>query len=71
METVWDYPRQNKLCATVLDGDDDIVEARKTAWNGLVDDPDRIRSIGTRGRATVRVWGGKPLGSRLRRRLPP
>jgi hypothetical protein len=55
MENVWDYLRQNKLCSTVWDGYDDIIEACKTAWNWLVDDPDRIRSIGTRSCATVNV----------------
>jgi transposase len=33
MENVWDYLRQNKLCATVWDSYDDIVEACKRAWN--------------------------------------
>jgi transposase len=32
MENVWDYPRQNKLCARVWDTYDDILEACKTAW---------------------------------------
>jgi hypothetical protein len=29
-ENVWDYLRQNKLCATVWDTHDDIVEPAKT-----------------------------------------
>jgi len=48
MENVWDYLRQNKLCALVWESYDDIVEACKIAWNWLIADPDRIRSIGAR-----------------------
>ena len=48
METVWDYLRQNKLCALVWDSYDDIVDACKTAWNWLIADPARITSIGER-----------------------
>jgi hypothetical protein len=55
MENVWDYLRQNKLCSTVWDSYDEIVEACKTAWNWLIDDPERIRSIGTRDWACVSV----------------
>ena len=55
MENVWDYLRQNKLCSTVWDTYDQIVEACKTAWNWLIDDPERIRSIGTRDWACVSV----------------
>ena len=55
MEKVWDYLRQNKLCAQVWDTYDDILEACKTAWNFLIDDPGRIRSIGSREWACVNV----------------
>ena len=55
MENVWDYLRQNKLCALVWDTYDEILEACKTAWNFLIDDPGRIRSIGTREWACVNV----------------
>jgi len=55
MENIWDYLRQNKLCSTVWDSYDEIIEACKTAWNWLIAAPDRIRSIGTRSRATVSV----------------
>jgi len=55
MENVWAYLRANKLCALVWDSYDHIVQACKTAWNWLVDDPARIRSIGTRDWATVNV----------------
>jgi len=50
---VWDYLRQNKLCARVWDTYDDIVEACRQAWNFLIDDPERIRSIGSREWACV------------------
>ena len=56
MEIVWDYLRQNKLCATVWDSYDDIIEACNVAWNWLIADPTRICSIGTRDWATVNVW---------------
>jgi transposase len=55
MENVWDYLRQNKLCAQVWDTYDDILEACKIAWNWLIDDPDRIHSIGSRDWACVNV----------------
>jgi transposase len=48
MENVWDYLRQNKLCAQVWDSYDQIVAACRDAWNWLIDNPSRIRSIGTR-----------------------
>lgn len=48
MENVWDYLRQNKLCALVWDSYDEIVGACKTAWNWLINDPERIKSIGAR-----------------------
>lgn len=53
MENVWDYLRQNKLCALVWDSYDDIVDACKTAWNWLIADPARITAIGTRKWACV------------------
>jgi hypothetical protein len=53
MENVWDYLRQNKLCALVWNTYDEILEACKTAWNFLIDDPARIRSIGSREWACV------------------
>jgi len=53
MENVWDYLRQNKLCALVWDSYEDIVEACANAWRFLISDPDRIRSIGHRKWAWV------------------
>ncbi len=55
MEKVRDYLRQTKLCPTVRATYDDIVHACQTAWNLPIEDPDRIRSIGKRDRATVCV----------------
>ena len=53
MENVWDYLRQNKLCAQVWNTYDEIVEASQKAWRFLVSDPERIRSIGHRKWACV------------------
>jgi transposase len=55
MENVWEYLRPNKLCARVWNTYDDIVEACKNAWHFLINDPDRIRSIGSRDQACVSV----------------
>jgi hypothetical protein len=55
MENVWAYLRANKLSARVWDSYDAIIDACKEAWNWLMADPDRIRSIGTRAWATVNI----------------
>lgn len=55
MENVWEYLRGNKLCSLVWDSYDAIVAACKAAWDFLTDDPQRIRSIGTRESACVNV----------------
>jgi hypothetical protein len=55
MENVWEFLRANKLSARVWDSYEAIMEACAEAWNWFVDDPDRIRSIGTRDWATVNV----------------
>ena len=55
MENVWDYLRQNKLCALVWPTYNDILDACQSAWRFLINDPDRIRSIGTRQWACVTV----------------
>jgi hypothetical protein len=55
MEKVWDYLRQNKLCAQVWNSYDDIVDACISAWRFLISDPERIRSIGSRKWAWVSV----------------
>jgi len=53
MENVWAYLRANKLCARVWDTYEAIVQACRDAWTFLVDDPGRIRSIGSREWAAV------------------
>ena len=53
MENVWDYLRGNKLSMTVWDGYEAIVTACKKAWNFLIADTDRIRSIGHTSWASV------------------
>ena len=55
MENVWEYLRGNKLCALVWDSYEAILAACKSAWNFLIQDPDRIRSIGSR------EWAGVSL----------
>lgn len=53
VENVWEYLRSNKLCGLVWNTYDEIVEACRVAWQFLINDPDRIRSIGTREWASV------------------
>jgi len=55
MENVWAYLRNNKLSAGVWDTYDEIVRACVVAWNWLMDDPERIQSIGAREWASVNV----------------
>ena len=54
MENVWDHLRGNKLSRLVWDSYDAIVRASNDAWNFLVNDPERIVSIGTRHWASVK-----------------
>lgn len=54
MENVWAYLRTNKLCALVWDSYDAIVNACRSAWHFLINDPKRIQSIGLRNWACVR-----------------
>lgn len=53
MENVWEYLRANKLCNRVWDSYQAIVDACRTAWHFLINDPNRIHSIGTRDWACV------------------
>lgn len=53
MENVWRYLRENKLCARIWDSYEAILDACTAAWHFLVNDPERIRSIGTREWACV------------------
>ncbi len=65
MENVWEYLR--KLCRLVWDSYEAILAACRDAWNSLINDPERIRSIGTRDWACVNVYGGWYYTSRLTR----
>jgi len=55
MENVWEYLRGNKLCDLVWDTYEAIVDACKSAWDFLINDPERIRSIGSRQWACVNL----------------
>ena len=55
VEIVWDYLRANKLCRLVWNSYEEIVQACKEAWDFLINDPDRIASIGQREWACVNV----------------
>jgi hypothetical protein len=55
MENVWEYLRANQLSANVWNDYDAILNACAEAWNWLIAEPDRIRTIGTREWATVSV----------------
>jgi transposase len=48
VENVWQFLRDNWLSNRVFPGYDDIVAHRCEAWNDLMDQPWRIRSIGRR-----------------------
>lgn len=53
MENVWAFLRSNKLCNVVWNTYEEIVDACDKAWHFLINDPGRIRSIGTREWACV------------------
>ena len=55
VELVWEYLRANKLCRLVWNSYEEIVQACKEAWDFLINDPDRIASIGSRDWAYVNV----------------
>ena len=55
MENVWEYLRGNKLSAKVWDTYEEIVQACAAAWNWLMADTDRIRSLGARDWITVNL----------------
>ena len=48
VENIWQFLRQNHLANRVFDTYTDIVDACCNAWNALIAEPDRIRSIATR-----------------------
>ena len=53
MENVWQYLRGNMLSQLVWDNYQAIVAACKAAWDFLINDPQRITSIGSRSWASV------------------
>ena len=53
MENVWQYLHGNKLSQLVWDNYQAIVAACKAAWDFLINDPQRITSIGSRSWASV------------------
>ena len=55
MENVWEFLRGNKLCSLVWNSYDAIVDACKKAWDFLISDPERIRSLGSRAWARVNL----------------
>ena len=48
VENVWQFMRQNWLSNRIFQSHEDIVDHCCDAWNKLVDQPDRIKSIGNR-----------------------
>jgi transposase len=48
VENVWQFLRDNWLSNRIFQTYDDIVDQCCNAWNKLVDQPDRIKSIGCR-----------------------
>ena len=48
VENIWQYMRQNWLSNRVFPTYDAILDAGCQAWNKLIDDPERITSIGMR-----------------------
>jgi transposase len=52
-ENIWQFMRQTFLSNRVFATYTDIVDAACTAWNALLAEPGRIRSIATRGWAKV------------------
>ena len=53
VENIWAFLRGNKLSNRVFASYDAIVDACCDAWNGLVQQPERITAIGTRSWAQV------------------
>jgi hypothetical protein len=53
MQNGWEYLRQNKLAGRVWPDYDAILGACRSAWHFLVNDPERVRSIGNTAWACV------------------
>jgi transposase len=54
-ENIWEFLRQNWLSNRVFDSYEAIVDACCDAWNALIAEPGRIRSIATRPWASINV----------------
>jgi hypothetical protein len=52
-ENDWQFLRQTTRSNRIFESDDAIVTAACEAWNSLIADPGRIRSLGTRKGATI------------------
>ena len=48
VENLWQFLRHNWLSNRIFDSYDDILDHCCQAWNKLIDQPDRISSIGMR-----------------------
>lgn len=48
VETVWQFMRDNWLSNHIFQSGEDIVDYCCNAWNKLIEQPDRIKSIGNR-----------------------
>jgi DDE superfamily endonuclease len=55
IENVWEYLRSNQLSLRVWNSYEAIQNACKDAWNALMADQERIRSITARAWASVRI----------------
>lgn len=53
VENIWQYLRANWLSNRVFEDYDAILDAGCEAWNRLIDQPDKIMSIGTRDWANI------------------
>lgn len=53
VENIWQYLRANWLSNRVFEDYDAILDAGCEAWNHLIDQPDKIMSIGTRDWANI------------------
>jgi len=53
VENIWQYLRANWLSNRVFQDYDAILDAGCEAWNKLIDQPDKIMSIGTRDWANI------------------
>ena len=48
VDNIWQFMRDNWLSNRIFQFDEDIVDHSCEAWNKLVDQPERIKSIGNR-----------------------